>query len=46
MTEQVSLEKCPPPSPCARVEIRHRRDQQTEESETEGTSLEVAGAID
>ena len=26
--------------------IRHRIDQQTEEAKTEGTSLEVTGAID
>ena len=45
-TEQVSLKKCPPPPPCVRVEIRHWRDQQTEEAKTEGTSLEVTGAID
>ena len=46
MTEQVSLKKCPPPPPCVRVEIRHWRDQQTEEAKTEGTALEVTGAID
>ena len=45
-TEQVSLKKCPPPPPCARVEIRHWRDQETEEAKTEGPSLEVTGAID
>ena len=45
-TEQVSLKKCPPPPPCARAEIRHWRDQQTEEAKTEGTTLEVTGAID
>ena len=33
-TEQVSLKKCPPPPPCARAEIRHWRDQQTEEAKT------------
>ena len=32
VTEQVSLKKCPPPCPCVRVEIRHWRDQQTEEA--------------
>ena len=46
MTEQVSLKKGPPPPPCVRVEIRHWRDQQTEEAKTEGTALEVTGAID
>ena len=40
-TEQVSLKKCPPPSPCVWAEIRHLRDQQTEEAKTEGTTLEV-----
>ena len=44
-TEQVSLKKCPPPPPCVRAEIRHWRDQRTEEAKTEGTSLEVTGAI-
>ena len=44
--EQGSLKKCPPPPPCVTVEIRHWRDQQTEEAKTEGTSLEVTGAID
>ena len=44
-TEQESLRKCPPLPPCARVEIRHWRDQQTEEAKPEGTSLEVTGAI-
>ena len=39
--EQVSLKNCPPPPPCVRVEIRHWRDQQTEEAKTEGTALEV-----
>ena len=34
---------CPP---CVKVEIRHWRDQQTEEAKTEGTALEVTGAID
>ena len=43
-TEQVSLKKCPPPPPCVRTEIR--RDQQTEAAKTEGTALEVTGAID
>ena len=32
--------------PCVRAEIRHWRDQQTEEAKTEGTALKVAGAID
>ena len=45
-TEQVSLKKCPPPPPCVRAEIRHGRDQETEEAKTEGTALEVTGAID
>ena len=45
-TEQVSLKKCPPPPPCVRAEIRHWRDQQTEEAKTEGTSLKVTGVID
>ena len=45
-TEQVSLKKCPPLPPCVRVENRHWRDQQTEEAKTEGTSLEVTGAVD
>ena len=45
-TEQVSLKKCPPPPSCVRVEVRHWRDQQTEEAKTEGISLEVTGAID
>ena len=45
-TEQVSLKKCPPPPPCVRTEIRHWRNQQTEEAKTEGTSLKVTGAID
>ena len=31
---------------CVRVEIRQWRDQQTEEAKTEGTALEVTGAID
>ena len=39
--------KCPPLPPlCVRAEIRHWRDQQTEEAKTEGTTLEVTGAID
>ena len=46
MTEQVSLKNCPPPPPWVKVEIRHWRDQQTEEATTEGTTLEVTGAID
>ena len=46
VTEQVSLKKCPPPPPWVRVEIRHWRDQQTEEAKTEGTALEVTAAID
>ena len=46
MTEQVSLKKCPLTPPCARAEIRHWRNQQTEEAKTEGPSLEVTGAID
>ena len=33
-TEQVSLKKCLPPPPCVRAEIRHWRDQQTEEAKT------------
>ena len=50
--EQVSLKKkkkrnsvhhCPL---CVRAEIRHWRDQQTEEAKTEGTALKVTGAID
>ena len=45
-TEQVSLKKCPPPPPCVRAEIRHWRDQKTEEAQTEGTTLEVTDAID
>ena len=44
-TEQVGLKKCPSPPPCVRAEIRHRKDQQTE-AKTEGTALEVTGAID
>ena len=31
-TEQVSINKWPPPPPCVRAEIRHWRDQQTEEA--------------
>ena len=31
-TQQVSLEKWPPPPPCVRMEIRHWRDQQTKEA--------------
>ena len=46
MTKQVSLKKCPPLPPCVRAEIRHWRDQQTEEAKTEGTVLEVTDAID
>ena len=42
-TEQVSLKKWPPSPPCVRVEIRHWRDQQTEEAITEGTTLEATG---
>ena len=48
-TEQVSLNKRPHLPPCARAEIRHLRDLQTEEAKTnkqEGTVLEVAGATD
>ena len=45
-TEQVSLKKCPPPPPCVRSEIRHWRDQQTEEAKTKGTAWEVTGAVD
>ena len=48
-TEQVSLKKKKSVHHrplCVRVEIRHRREQQTEESITEGTALEVTGAID
>ena len=33
-TEQASLKKCPPPPPWVRAEIRHWRDQQTEEAKT------------
>ena len=43
---KVSLKKCPPPLPCVGVEIRHWRDQQTEEAKTEGIALEVTGAIE
>ena len=32
--------------PCVRVEIRHWRGEQTEEAKSEGTALEVTGAID
>ena len=45
-TEQVSLKKCPPLPPCVRAEIRHWRDQQTEEAKTEETALEETGAIE
>ena len=45
-TEKVSLKMCPPQPPCVRAEIRHWRDQQTEEAKTEGTALKVTGAID
>ena len=45
-TEKVSLKKYPPPPPCVRAKIRHGRDQQIEDAKTEGTSLEVTGAID
>ena len=45
-TEQVSLKKCPPLTPCVKAEIRHGRDQKTEEAKTEETALEVTGAID
>ena len=47
-TEQVSLKKksVHHHPPCVRAEIRHGRDQQTEEAKTEGTALEVTGAID
>ena len=50
-TEQVSLPKKKKKSVhhrplCVRAEIRHRRDQQTEEAKTEGTVLEATGAID
>jgi len=38
-----SVHHCPY---CVRAEIRHWRDQQTEEAKTEGTTLEVTGAID
>ena len=34
-TEQVSLKKCPPLPPCVRAEIRHWRDEQTEEAKRE-----------
>ena len=34
---------CPP---CVTMEVRHWRDQQTEEGKTEGTALELTGAID
>ena len=40
---QKSVHCCPP---CVGADIRHRRDQQTEEAKTEGTTLEVTGAID
>jgi len=46
MTEKLSLKKYPPPPRCVRAEIRHWRDQQTEAAKTEGTALEVTGAID
>ena len=46
-TEQVSLKKSVHHHPlCVREEIRHWQDQQTEEAKTEGTALEVTGAID
>ena len=47
-TEQVSLNKWPPSPACVRVEIRHWRDLQTEETKInkEGTTLEVTGATD
>jgi len=48
-TEQVSLKKKKSVlhrPPCVRAEIRHWRDQQTEEAKTEGTTLEVTDAID
>ena len=38
-----SVHHCPP---CVRAKIRHWRDQQTQEAKTEGTTLEVTGAID
>ena len=34
-TEQVSLNTCPPLPPCVRADIRHWRDQQTEEAKTD-----------
>ena len=49
VTEQVSLKKKKSVHHrplCVRVEIRHGRDQQTEEAKTEGTALEATGAID
>ena len=46
-TEQVSLKKSVHHHPASvRAEIRQRRDQQIEEAKTEGTTLEVTGAID
>ena len=48
-TEQVSLNKWPPLPPSVRVEIRYRRDLQTEEAKInkgEGITLEVTGATD
>ena len=43
-TEQVSLKESVNHHPlCVRVEIRHWRDQQTEEAVTEGTALEATG---
>ena len=46
-TEQVSLKESVHHLPlCVRAEIRHWRDQQTEEAKTEGIALEVTGVID
>jgi len=46
-TEQVKLkESVHHRSLCIRVEIRHWRDQQTEEAKTKETALEVTGTID
>ena len=46
-TEQVSLKESVHHHPlCVRAEIRHWRDQQTEEAKTEGTTLGATGAID
>ena len=44
-TEQVSLKSVHHRPTCVRAEIRHWRDKQTE-AKTEGTAMEVTGAID